>query len=316
MQNINFIPKISVIMSVSKNYSNFLNLSIESILNQTLKEFEFIIIDDGSTDNTSEILDSYKKKDDRILIYRQNNLGLAASLNIAIAKSKANIIARQDYDDISDIYRLEKQFNWLKHNDDYVICGTFAFSIDKLSNKIGSIKNVLTNKQHKKYLEFKNTILHPSVMFRKDAIINVGGYNEKYICSQDYELWTRIIKKYKIANIPDFLINLRLHDKTTSTILAKKQRICSFLIGLKYKFESFSNLDNYMNNHNFMSFLDNYTNNDKEGMSYFHARKYVYLYEVESFYKIFKLNIYSIFLILKIYYYRPTYILRRIFKLK
>ena len=316
MQNIKFNPKISVIMSVSKNFSNFLNLSIESILKQTFKEFEFIIIDDGSTDNTSVILDSYKKKDDRISVYKQNNQGLAASLNTALAISKTNIIVRQDYDDISDAYRLEKQFNWLNQNNDYVICGTFAFSIDELNNKIGSIKNVLTYEKHKKYLEYKNTILHPSVMFRKDAVINVGGYNEKYICSQDYELWTRVIKKYKIANIPDFLINLRLHDNATSAILAKKQRICSFLIGLKYKFESFADLDNYMNNHNFMSFLDNYTNNDKKGMSYFHARKYVYLYEVESFYKIFKLNVYSIFLILKIYYYRPTYILRRIFKLK
>ena len=316
MPNIKFNPKISVIMSVCKNYSNFLNLSIESILNQTFKEFEFIIIDDGSTDNTSEILDSYKKKDDRILVYKQNNQGLASSLNTAISKSKTNFIVRQDYDDISDIYRLEKQYNWLKQNNDYVVCGTFAFSIDKLNNKIGSIKNVLTNQKHKKYLEYKNTILHPSVMFKKDAVINVGGYNENYICSQDYELWTRVIKKYKIANIPEYLINLRLHDKTTSTVLAKKQRICSFLIGLKYKFESFVELDNYINNHNLMSFLDNYKNSDKKGMPYFHARKYVYLYEVESLYKIFNLNIYSIFLILKIYYYRPTYVLRRLFKLK
>ena len=312
----NFNPKISVIMSVSKNYSNFLNLSIESILQQTFKEFEFIIIDDGSIDDTSEILHTYQKKDNRISVYKQNNQGLASSLNTAISKSKTNFIARQDYDDISEISRLEKQFNWFNLNKDFVICGTFAHNIDKHNNKIGLTKNVLTYEKHKKYLEYKNTILHPSVMFKKDAIINVGGYNIKYICSQDYELWTRVIKKYKIANIPEFLINLRLHDKTTSTILAKNQRICSFLIGLKYKFESFADLDNYINKHNFMTFLKNYSNKDKLGMSYFHARKYVYLYEVESFFRIFKLHLFSIFLVLKIYYYRPTYLIRRLFKLK
>ena len=108
------VPEISVIMSVNDNFNNYLQLSIESILNQSFKNFEFIIVNDGNNKTLKDIIENYSKKDKRIIYKYTLGIGLTASLNYAISFSKAKYIARQDYDDISIFNRLETQYNFLK----------------------------------------------------------------------------------------------------------------------------------------------------------------------------------------------------------
>lgn len=202
---------ISVIMSVH-NGEAYLKPAIESILSQTFIDFEFIIIDDCSTDDSLKIIQSYT--DPRIVIIKnETNIGLTKSLNKALAVSKGVYVARMDADDVSlpDRLRIEKTF--LDTNPDIVCVGSSVMITDKhgtlLSTKYPPQKPELL----KFYLMVKNQMIHPSVMFRKDAILAQGGYDETIRFTQDYALWSRLLHaRYKFSNIHEPLIRYRSHD--------------------------------------------------------------------------------------------------------
>lgn len=200
-------PTISVIMSVY-NAEKYLRESIESILNQTFKDFEFIIIDDGSTDRSKEIILSFK--DPRIKLVSRENRGLTKSLNEAIKQSVGKYIARMDADDISEKDRFEKQINFLETNPDIYLCGTWARSIDESGAILGELKYPpQTSDEIKKYLIRHNPFIHSTVMFKKGLVDKVGFYDEKFLHVEDYELWTRVVPKFKTANMPEFLLRYR-----------------------------------------------------------------------------------------------------------
>ena len=205
---------ISVIMGVY-NSKEYLREAIESILNQTFKNFEFIIIDDGSNDGSSKILKSYDEKDPRIkIINNKNNIGLTASLNKGLKTAQYDFIARMDADDISKNDRLQKQYNFLKANKDVSVIGTSAIDIDKEGKIINHRKVPLTYDKIKKTIRTVNPIIHSSVMFRKKDILKIGGYNEKYRKVQDYELWFRCISNdIKLNNLEEELILYRRDNK-------------------------------------------------------------------------------------------------------
>jgi len=199
-------PKISVIMSVY-NGEKYLNKAIESTLTQTFRDFEFIIVDDGSTDSSLRIIESYK--DERIIL-RKNiiNIGLTKSLNRALRMAKGEYIARQDADDISLPNRLKEQFIQFENNPDLALLGTGSYLINEQG---GILRKEIPLKNPKTALNKHNQFVHGSVMFRKEIINELGAYNTLFRYSQDYELWLRIAKHYQIANITHPLYKKRRH---------------------------------------------------------------------------------------------------------
>lgn len=223
-------PKVSVIMPVY-NAERFLRESIESILNQSFSDFEFIIINDGSRDNSLNIIKEYAEKDSRIKIIDQENTGIVGALNNALKISKGEFIARMDADDISEKERLEKQYDFLQKEKAY-LCGTWAKIIDENGRETGQKFNYPKKKwlQNKFYLIRGNPFIHPSVMFSREIFEKEKDKNNNlyrdYKHIEDYELWTRIVPKYKSVNLQEYLIKYRIHSEQ----ITKK-----FNLGMKIK---------------------------------------------------------------------------------
>jgi len=199
--------KISVLMSVY-NDEKRVSKSIESILNQTFQDFEFLILDDCSTDNTYEICNYYAKKNQKIkLMKNHQNLGLTKSLNLLISESNYELIARQDSDDESFKQRLEIQLKIMeKHNLD--ACTTLA-TIDEVKGTRPFLSHLFPKKL---IIKYKNPFIHGSLLIKKRVLKNVGMYDEKFKFAQDYKLMFDLIRlnhKLKIINQPLYKLNLK-----------------------------------------------------------------------------------------------------------
>jgi glycosyltransferase involved in cell wall biosynthesis len=226
-------PKISVIMSVY-NSEKYVREAILSILGQTFRDFEFIIINDGSTDKSREIIENIK--DDRIKIISRENKGLIYSLNEGIKLAKGEYIVRMDADDVCENNRLEEQLKAFEENPEIVLIGSFAKKIDENGVVIGDLNYPpLSWYNIRKYSLLHNPFIHSSVMFRKDLVNTVGYYNKKFKYVEDYEFWTRIINKYPCKNISQELIRYRIH---TSQI-TNKNNLEMRVIGLKVRLLAF-----------------------------------------------------------------------------
>jgi glycosyltransferase involved in cell wall biosynthesis len=212
-------PLISVVMSVF-NGESYLGLSIESILKQTFKNFEFIIVNDGSTDKSEEIIEKYASQDRRIKILNKENSGLTDSLNKGIQLSKGVYVARQDADDISLPGRFSSQLNWFSQGANRVLCGTYARIIDDQEKIIGTIRYPTDHQRLSKRLLYTNVFIHSSAMFLKETFEIVGRYRPFFTFSQDYDLWCRLSLQGCIGNLNDHLILFRHHD---TSISAKKK---------------------------------------------------------------------------------------------
>jgi len=201
-------PIISVVMAVY-NSEKYIREAVDSILNQTFRNFEFIIINDGSTDKTQEILESYN--DPRIVLTHQKHMGLTKSLNKGIALAKGKYIARQDADDISLPDRLEKQIEFLELHKDISLIGTAAKIIDIRGFYLKTIKYPTDHSSLRIAIKHSNHFWHGSVMFRKQNFFELGGYQEILFTAQDYDLWLRFVEKFKVANLSDPLYKYRLN---------------------------------------------------------------------------------------------------------
>jgi glycosyltransferase involved in cell wall biosynthesis len=216
-------PEVTVLMSVY-NGETYLHEAIESILNQTFSNFEFIIINDASTDNSIQIIQHYQDK--RIkLIHNQKNLGLTKSLNKGLKLAKGKYIARMDADDISLPERLEKQVNFMNNRPEIGICGTwFQFSSE---NKIK--RHPTTHKEILTALFDNNAIGHPTSMLRKSILTDFNlCYNETFLAAQDYELWVRGAKVTQLANISEVLVFYRSHKEQVSNRKKNAQKNYAF----------------------------------------------------------------------------------------
>ena len=215
--------KISVVMAVY-NGENYLRTAIDSILRQTESDFEFIIIDDASTDSTPSILDSYA--DDRLRVIRnEQNLKLPASLNKGLKMARGKYIARMDADDIAMPDRFEKQVKYLEtHQDVAVIGGSF-----QVFNEFGEdvyVHKAYCDEMLDKYYLIPSPIGHPTAMLRKSMTVDEGFlYDEQYTSAQDYDLWLRIAQKHKINNIPDVVLKYRVHANSISKKRSEEQQI-------------------------------------------------------------------------------------------
>jgi glycosyltransferase involved in cell wall biosynthesis len=206
------VPRVSVIMTVY-NAEAFVSRSIKSILDQTFKDFEFIIIDDGSTDNTLKIIKSFN--DTRLIVKSQKNSGVPKASNRAIALAKGEYIARQDADDYSSIQRLEKQVDFLDKHPDIGLIGTNYTAVN-LDGEIVFVTDFFTQPDDLNLATvFSNQFGHGSTMVRKSTLNKVGGYHEISIV-HDYDLWVRISHSDKMANLKDRLYTWTFHGKSLS----------------------------------------------------------------------------------------------------
>lgn len=201
------MPKVTVLMPVY-NSENYLKESIEGVLNQTFKDFEFLIINDGSTDRSVEIIQSYD--DDRIrFINNQDNKFYMKRLNEGIEIAQGKYIARMDSDDICLPERLQKQVEVLDKNPDVGIVGTFWQMFGSRDNLVEVPQN---HDDIKVFSIFHSPFGHPTVMFRKSMFNEFSlRYSEDFPFAEDYELWTRALKYFKGANINEVLLNYRVH---------------------------------------------------------------------------------------------------------
>lgn len=204
--------------------SVMLSQSIISILNQTYKDFEFIIVDDASTDSSFNVLLEFAQKDSRIKLYRNEiNSGLAYSMNRAIDYSNGEYIARMDTDDIAIEDRFAIQVAFLDMNQNIDICGSFA-------RNFGANNNFNLTPYYKSdycaiQLLFATCLVHPTVMIRKEFLKkNNLTYNENFRCSQDFDLWTKAVEYGKIEMINKVLLFYRIHSNQISTSKRGLQR--------------------------------------------------------------------------------------------
>ena len=200
-------PLISVILSIY-NGEKYLKEAIESILSQSYNNFEFIIVNDGSTDRSLEIINTYN--DERIVLISRENRGLIESLNEGIKRAKGKYIARMDADDISLPNRLEEQIRFMKKNIDIGVCGTAIIGFgEEIKEKAWKLSSA--DKSLKTELLFSSCFAHPTVMIRRDILIdNNLYYNENYVHAEDFELWTQMEKYTKFANLKIPLLKYRI----------------------------------------------------------------------------------------------------------
>lgn len=214
---------ISVLLC-TKNNENSIERAVESILMQNYQNIELLILDDFSNDRTFELISKFK--DSRIRIFQNSeNLGLTKSLNILIKKSSGEFIARQDGDDFSHIDRLDKQLSYLKHKK-LSACFTRAINIES-SKVVPGLSFYLPFKISSK---FKNPYIHGTLMIRKEDLISVGGYDEKFYYSQDYKLYTDLYKsrkKISSLNKPLYFLNTKNNISTNHRMEQKYYFDCA-----------------------------------------------------------------------------------------
>jgi len=209
-------PKISVVMP-AYNAEKYIAEAIESILNQTFRDFEFIIIDDASTDNTGKIIAEYAKKDNRIKVFtNEKNLYISKTLNLGLSCAQSEIIARMDADDISLPERLEKQYKKITENNDIAVVGTYIRVINEKGDFLYIRKYPLEDKKLKRNMFKYSPFAHPVVMYRKKVVIEFRGYLPVYSPSEDLNLWFRVGTKYKFATVPEVLFEYRFFSDSHS----------------------------------------------------------------------------------------------------
>lgn len=224
-------PKISVLLP-AYNAQTYLRESIESILTQTFQDFELIIINDGSTDRSLEIMSSFTDK--RIRIINQNNAGLPISLNRAITLSQGKYLARQDADDISMPTRLSEQFEYMESHPECALLGGWADILLENTPSERYLRHPYLNGDIQVKLHFFNCFVHSSVMIRKCALEQAGLYPEERekFPPEDYDLWLRIADKFQVANLPKTLLLYREVPNSISRIkldlMQERARLMSF----------------------------------------------------------------------------------------
>lgn len=225
------IPKLTVLMPMF-NSEMYLQDVMASILSQTFTDFEFLIIDDGSNDSSVEIVNRFN--DSRIHLHRRNHFGFGAQLNYGLDCALAPIIARMDADDIAYPTRFEKQYQFLVDQPDVGIVGTWYERIDENNNILGINKLPCTSKGLKALQPIFCPFLHPSVMFRKNIVINAGGYNAELVPAEDFELWLRLSELTEFATIPTILMQKRNHANNVSFISSQAQEKKIFALSYEY----------------------------------------------------------------------------------
>lgn len=224
-------PEVSIVIS-NRNHGKYLAKCIESIENQSFSNYEIIITDDASTDFSREILKKYKEQKKFKIFFNDKSLGLTVNLINMIKVAKGNYICRQDSDDISDKFRLQILLDRFKKNQNLVLIGSSPNLIDKNGSLLKKTyqNRILVNKAD---FSQGNVLAHGSVMFKKKAYLNAGGYDMNFKYSQDYELWLRLICQGNFQIINNKIYYLRIHDESISKLKTVEQNLFAVLAYIK-----------------------------------------------------------------------------------
>ena len=236
-----------------RNGGRYLCQAVESVLYQTLPDFEFVVIDDGSTDGTPDILSYYEGQDSRLRIYRQENQGLTLSLNRALDLAQGKYVARLDADDVSLPHRFSTQMGFLESHPGVGVVGSWAQYVDGTGKPLAVWQNPAEHGSMRWRLCFNNVLAHSSVMMRLDAVNAVGGYDPKLRYSQDYDLWCRLSDVVRLSSIQQVLVHFRRHsakvshqhrDEQRVSSLRTSQRVISAVLGVEVPVKSVESLRN------------------------------------------------------------------------
>jgi glycosyltransferase involved in cell wall biosynthesis len=209
------VPAITVLMPV-RDGTAYLRAAIDSVLGQTFSEFGLVIVDDGSTDATPEILRDYAARDARITVVRQDRDGLVNALNRGIAAARAPLIARLDADDIAMPQRLGRQVEAMHARSDLGLLGSHAETIDDAGRLTGRLTPVTDHDDLVNVLRKSNPMIHSTVVFRRQLALDLGGFRQAFEGAEDYDLWLRMSERSRIANLPECLIRYRTHQRAVS----------------------------------------------------------------------------------------------------
>jgi len=208
------LPQVSVLMCVY-NTVPYLAEAVESILNQTFADFEFVIVDDGSTDGSLDLLKDYEAQDKRIRIYASRHLGISKARNITLKEAKGEYCAIMDSDDIAAPERIEKQVSFLNANPQCAAVGCGFLLVDPDGLPLKEIIPALDHENIWKRLLTSRQGAGAGSTFRRDALLAVGGFREHLIIAEDLDILLRIGESWKLANLPDVLLKHRLHPEST-----------------------------------------------------------------------------------------------------
>lgn len=209
-------PKVSVLLPVH-NAAAYVEKTIDSVLTQTFADFEFHIVDDGSTDDTAERVRRAMGDDERVEFVQQSNAGFAETLNRMLKRARGEYIARVDADDIAEPERFSRQVAFLDAHGEVVVLGSAVINIDEEGDPYGDSSFPLDHEQiESSLLAGTGGIIHPSVMMRRDPLVRLGGYALDAPIVEDQDLWLRMSAEGRLANLPDTLLRYRVHSGNMS----------------------------------------------------------------------------------------------------
>jgi glycosyltransferase involved in cell wall biosynthesis len=207
---------VSVLMPVHSG-EKYLSAAVESILGQTYADFEFLALDDGSTDSTLDILRAYAARDPRLRVISRENKGVAASLNELLDQARGEFVARMDADDIALPQRFSRQVQFLRDNLDVVCVGGSAEVIDEQGRFLTTLSYPRSDQEiQERNLSGDASICHPSAMMRRDALVRIEGYDGDFFPAEDLDLWLRLGEIGKLANLDEVVLRYRFHSMSVS----------------------------------------------------------------------------------------------------
>jgi len=224
-------PRISIIMPVW-NGEKFLAAAVDSLLAQTFADFELLVVDDGSTDRTPEILRAYA--DPRLRVLRLDHAGIVVALNHGLSQARAEWIARLDADDLSLPHRLERQWQAVNRNPATVLCHTAVTFFGDGSVPAGTARLPRTRSFTALRLCYQSPIVHSTVLFKKSVALAVGGYLPEERHAEDFSLWGRLLEQGEFVGLPERLVQFRLHSHSISQKNLEAQRGLARQIGIRH----------------------------------------------------------------------------------
>jgi glycosyltransferase involved in cell wall biosynthesis len=219
-------PAVTVLMPVY-NADRFVAETVDTILAQTFRDFEFLIINDGSTDRSLEVLRDYASRDPRIRLVSRANTGYVAALNEGLELNRSEFLARIDADDLADPRRLELQVERMREDPRLVALGSSASAIDEDGLPLGDYSVPVTHEEiEAHHLRGSSAIHHPAVMLRPEVVKRVGGYRRELMPCEDFDLWLRLGEVGRLENLPQKLLTKRLFaGSAVATNLEKQEKL-------------------------------------------------------------------------------------------
>lgn len=208
------------------NEELYIEDTLLALKNQTYANWELLVVDDGSTDRTGQILDNFAKEDVRVKVFHTENKGRIPALNQGLSEARGEYVAVNDADDVSLPSRFEKQVDYLDNNHTVGMLGTYAKVIDEHSSPTGG--EIVAPQEHdkiKRVMLRYNPFVHSSVMYRQQALQQAGSYTDKFLPGFEWEMYAKIMKHWKVANLGEYLVNYRVHAKSLTRTRKAWQRL-------------------------------------------------------------------------------------------